>query len=254
MPVHRSAAEGYAAVGADYEKGRPEYAPDPVAYLLQRLGVAHASDDKVIVDLAAGTGKFTRALLGAGVMPIAVEPVAHMRETFRETTPGVDVLDGTAESIPLEDHSVDALIAAQAFHWFDGPAALTEIHRVLKPLGGLGLVWNRQDLDVDWVREIWEEVDVRRDDTPHAWTYEWKRAFQASDRFSPLISTAFRSVQTTDREGLVARVTSISFIATGSEESRNELIAHVHRVCDDYGLPETFDLPLNCYVHWCRAV
>lgn len=254
MSVHRSAEEGYAAVSADYEKGRPEYAPDPVAYLLQRLGVAHAEADKVIVDLAAGTGKFTRALVQAGVKPVALEPVAHMRETFRAKTPGVEVIEGTAESIPLDDNSVDALTVAQAFHWFDGPAALAEIHRVLKPLAGLGLVWNRQDLSLDWVYDIWTEVDARRDDTPNAWSYEWKRAFQASELFSPLISTAFRSLHPTDREGLVARVTSISFVAAGSEESRNELIAHVHRVCDDYGLPEKFDLPLNCYVHWCRAV
>lgn len=254
MPVHASAEEGYAAVGADYEQGRPEYTPDAVAYLLQRLGVAHAGDTKQVVDLAAGTGKFTRALLAAGVRPIAVEPVAHMRDTLRAHTPGIEPVDGTAESMPFDDHSADAVVAAQAFHWFDGPAALTEIHRVLKPLGGLGLVWNAQDRSNDWVEAIWREVDARRDDTPHAWTYEWKKAFDESDAFSPLISTSFRHYETTDRAGLIARVNSISFIARGSEASRNALIAHLNKVCDDAALPERVVVPYTCHVHWCRAV
>ena len=254
MPVHASAEEGYAAVGATYEKGRPEYTPDAVAYLLQRLGVAHGARDKRVVDLAAGTGKFTRALVKAGVSPIAVEPVTHMRETLQQKTPGVEVVDGTAESMPFDDHSIDAVVAAQAFHWFDGPAALDEIHRVLKPLGGLGLVWNGQDRTIDWVDAIWREIDARRDDTPHAWTYKWKEAFTATDAFSPLISTAFRHNHATDRAGLIARATSISFIARGPQASRDELVHHVNKVCDDAALPEQFVLPYTCFVHWCRSV
>ena len=254
MPIHASAEEGYAAVGADYEKGRPGYTPDAVAYLLQRLGVARSGDTKRVVDLAAGTGKFTRALLNAGVTPIAVEPVAHMRETLAEHCPNVRTYSGSAESIPLEDDSVDAVTVAQAFHWFDGPAALAEIHRVLKPLGGLGLLWNGVDRSVPWLDAIWTEVDARRDDTPHAWTYEWKDAFAATAAFSPLISATFRYEQPTDREGLIARLMSISFIARGSQESRDALIAHARQVADDAQLPETFDIPYNCFVHWCRAV
>ncbi|MBA2607354.1 MAG: class I SAM-dependent methyltransferase [Actinobacteria bacterium] len=254
MPVHASAEQGYAAVGADYEKGRPEYAPDAVAYLLQRLGVARAGDTKRVVDLAAGTGKFTRALRNAGINPVAVEPVAHMRDTLAATTPGVEIVDGTAEAMPFGDGSTDAVIVAQAFHWFDGAKALAEIHRVLKPLGSLGLVWNGVDRSVDWLDAIWTEVDALRDDTPHAWTYAWSEAFSATTDFSPLISATFRHDQPTDRDGLVARVASISFIARGSQESRDALIAHVRNVVNDAQLPEHFVLPYNCYLHWCRAV
>lgn len=254
MAVHVSAVEGYAAVGADYEKGRPEYTPDAVAYLLQRLGVACADYTKRVVDLAAGTGKFTRALLNAGITPIAVEPVAHMRDTFVRTTPDVDIVDGTAESMPLPDKSADAVVVAQAFHWFNGPKALAEIHRVLKPLGGLGLVWNGQDRTIDWVEAIWQEVDARRDDTPHAWSYAWNDAFVAITDFSPLTSAAFRYDQRTDMDGLIARLTSISFIARSSQESRDALIAHARRIVDEAQLPEHFVLPYTCFVHWCRAV
>jgi SAM-dependent methyltransferase len=254
MPIHASAEEGYAAVGADYEQGRPEYAPDAVAYLLQRLGVARSGDSKRVIDLAAGTGKFTRALIAAGVTPIAIEPVAHMRDTLARQTPNVHIYAGSAESMELPDHSVDAVTVAQAFHWFDGPAALTEIHRVLRPMGGLGLLWNGVDRSVDWLDAIWVEVDARRDDTPHAWTYAWKEAFTASSDFSPLIPATFRYDQSTDRDGLIARLASISFIARGEQESRDALFAHAQQVMDAAQLPDHFAIPYNCYVHWCRAV
>ena len=249
--VHVTALEGYANVGSVYEKGRPEYPSDAVAFILQRLGVAQAGAGTRVVDVAAGTGKFTRALLGAGVTPVAVEPVAHMRETFVEQTPGTEILDGTAESLPFADDEVDAVVAAQAFHWFDAGAALHEFHRVLRPLGGLGLVWNGQDRSIDWVEAIWREVDALRDDTPSAWSYEWRKAFVNGNGFTPLRSATFRHDHATDRDGLVARVTSISFIARGPEAERLRLADHVRSVCDAAALPEEFVLPYNCYLHWC---
>jgi ubiquinone/menaquinone biosynthesis C-methylase UbiE len=249
MPVHVSAEEGYANVGSTYEKGRPEYPGDAIAFLLQRLGVAGGG---TIVDLAAGTGKSTRALLAAGLKPIAVEPVAHMRDTLAAQNLGIEILDGTAESIPLPDSSVDAVVVAQAFHWFDGPAALREIGRVLKPMGGLGLLWNRQDRSIDWTDAIWREVDAARDDTPSAWSYKWRDAFVAGCGFTPLTTTTFRHANATDRDGVVARVTSISFIARALQEERERLAQHVQRVCDDAGLPDKFELPYDCFVHWCR--
>jgi ubiquinone/menaquinone biosynthesis C-methylase UbiE len=250
MGVHISAEEGYAHVGPTYEKGRPEYPPDAIAFLLQRLGVVGGG---TVVDLAAGTGKSTRALVAAGVTPIAVEPVAHMRETLASHTAHVEVIDGTAESMPLPDNSVDAVVAAQAFHWFDGPAALREIGRVLKPMGGLGLLWNGQDRSIDWVEAIWREVDAARDDTPSAWSFKWRDAFVDGCGFTPLTSATFRHEHATDRDGLVARVTSISFIARGPAEQRERLADHVRAVCDDAGLPERFVLPYSCFLHWCRG-
>jgi SAM-dependent methyltransferase len=251
LPIHVTAAEGFANVRDTYEKGRPGYSPDAVAFLCQRLGVIGPSR---VVDVGAGTGKFTRALVAAGVTPIAVEPVAEMRETFVAHTPGVEIVDGTAEAIPLPDNSADAIVVAQAFHWFNGHAALREARRVLKPLGGLGLVWNGVDRSVPWVDAIWREVDARRDDTPSAWSNEWKNAFSPDAGFSPLLDATFRHDQRTDRDGLVARITSISFVARGPQTQRDELIDHILRVCEETGLPERFVLPYNCSAYWCRRV
>jgi SAM-dependent methyltransferase len=246
MPVHISAEEGYAHVGATYEKGRPEYPSDAVAYLLQRLG-----GTGLVVDLAAGTGKSTRALLAAGVNPIAVEPVAHMRETLAAQNLGIEIVDGTAESMPLADASVDAVIAAQAFHWFDGPAALREIRRVLKPLGALGLVWNRGP-DLEWARPIWDELDALRGDTPSAWSMVWREAFTDDAGFSPLSTATFRHEQPSDRQGLVARVMSISFVAAGSQAQRDALEEKIHAACDAANVGSHFALPYNTFVYWCR--
>jgi len=241
----RRRAASFSAVADAYERARPEYPEEAARWLT-------GEPPKDVVDLAAGTGKFTRALLAAGVKPIAVEPVAHMRETLASQNLGVEIVDGTAESMPLPDDSADTVLVAQAFHWFDGRAALREIGRVLKPMGGLGLLWNGQDRTIDWVEAIWKEVDAARDDTPSAWSYKWRDAFTDDCGFTPLTTATFRHDHPTDREGMVARVTSISFIARGPEAERERLAQHVRQVCDDAGLPETFVLPYKCFVHWCR--
>jgi len=109
---------------------------------------------RTVVDLGAGTGKFTRllALTGAGV--IAVEPVRAMRERLAELLPGVAVSAGTAEATGLPAACADAVVAAQSWHWFDAERALAEVERVLRPGGSLALVWNTYDTSVPWVREF----------------------------------------------------------------------------------------------------
>lgn len=248
--VHQTAVEGYKAVGEDYEKGRAGYPSEVAVFLLQRLGVIGSTAP--VVEVAAGTGKFTRQLLAAGVDPVIVEPVAHMRETLASLNPGIEQRDGAAEEMPFGDGELGAVLAAQAFHWFDGATALSEFRRVLRPAGGLGLVWNGQDRAIDWVAAIWREVDRRRGNTPTWWSYEWRDAFTADCGFSALEHAEFRHNHPTDRAGVVARVLSISFIAQQTPEEQQPLVDHVLRACDDAGLPEQFVLPYNCHVYWCR--
>jgi ubiquinone/menaquinone biosynthesis C-methylase UbiE len=148
--VHAAAARGFARSADAYERARPDYPAEAIAWLAERVGLGPG---RTVVDLAAGTGKLTRPLADNGARVIAVEPVAEMRAALPAS---VEALDGTAESIPLDDGSVDLVTVAQAFHWFDGDAALAEIARVLRPEGRLVIEIMHRDLvvrdfsDQDW--------------------------------------------------------------------------------------------------------
>lgn len=140
-------AGSFGAEADAYERGRPPYPPEAVAWLV-------AEHARTVVDLGAGTGKLTRALRAPGREVIAVEPSVGMREKFSEVLPDVRVMEGTGESIPLPDSSVDTLVCAQAWHWVDAERAVPEAARVLRPGGRLSLVWNSRDLSVPWVAEL----------------------------------------------------------------------------------------------------
>src|SRR5204863_4913380 len=117
------------------DRGRPSYPPAAVDHVVATLGI---TPGRRVLDIGAGTGKFTELLLPTGAAIVAVEPVAEMRAKVA-ALPGVEVHDGTGEALPLPDTSVDAVTVAQAFHWFDPAAALAEMARVLRPEGGLAL-------------------------------------------------------------------------------------------------------------------
>src|SRR5690349_9949875 len=147
------AAVGFERGADDYERARPSY-PDAAVDLI--VDVCGLGPGVTVCDLAAGTGKLTRLLVPSGAEIVAVEPVAAMRDQLLRAVPGVEVLDGTAETIPLGDGSVDAVTVAQAFHWFDTDRALPELRRVLRPGGHLVLIWNVRDESVDWVSRFTE--------------------------------------------------------------------------------------------------
>jgi SAM-dependent methyltransferase len=107
-----------------------------------------------VLDLGAGTGKLTSRLVERGLDVVAVDPIAEMLEMLRVSLPDTPALLGTAEDIPLADNSVDAVLVAQAWHWFNPARAIPEVARVLRPGGRLGLVWNTRDERSGWVREL----------------------------------------------------------------------------------------------------
>ncbi|GFG72994.1 class I SAM-dependent methyltransferase [Mycobacterium botniense] len=137
----------FGAEAAAYERGRPSYPPEVIDWLLP----AGACD---VLDLGAGTGKLTTRLVERGLNVAAVDPIPEMLEVLRSSLPDTAALLGTAEEIPLPDSSVDAVLVAQAWHWFDPARAVPEVVRVLRPGGRLGLVWNTRDERLGWVREL----------------------------------------------------------------------------------------------------
>ena len=122
-----------------------------VAWLTDRLGLRPGA---TVVDVGAGTGKLTRDLVPTGARVVAVEPLAEMLEQLAAAVPEAEALAGSAEELPLEDSSADAVVAASAFHWFEPDRALPEIHRVLRPGGALATIGNGRDLSDPLQQEI----------------------------------------------------------------------------------------------------
>lgn len=223
--IHRAAAEGFSRSAEAYERGRPKYPAEALELLVSRLP-AGAS----VLDLAAGTGALTRPLLEAGLEVVAVEPVAEMRAALPASA---RTLEGTAEAIPLEQGSVDAVVVGQAFHWFDGDAALAEIHRVLRPDGVLALFWNRR-VDEDPVnRAIHDLVEPYRANTPTHRRDEWRAAFERTSLFAPLSENELPNEQQLDADGMEARVGSISFIAALDEPERKRVLERARAIAGE---------------------
>jgi SAM-dependent methyltransferase len=239
--IHRAARVGFARSADAYERSRPGYPDDAIQYLVSRLG-ARAR----VLDLAAGTGKLTRPLLASGLDVVAVEPVPEMRDGLPAT---VRALDGTAEAIPLADGSVDAVTVGQAFHWFDGEKALDEIHRILRPRGMLGLIWNRRLEDDPVNRQISELLAPYHGDAPTHRHDAWRSAFERTALFEPLEERVFANEQVLDAQGLEGRIGSISFIAALGHDERARVL---DRACSLAG-DGTVVVSYRCEVQVCRA-
>ncbi|OLP01658.1 SAM-dependent methyltransferase [Mycolicibacterium porcinum] len=153
-PKARSLSFGSEA--AAYERGRPSYPPEAIDWLLPE----GAHD---VLDLGAGTGKLTTRLVERGLDVIAVDPIPEMLELLSNSLPETPALLGTAEEIPLADNSVDAVLVAQAWHWFDPERAVKEVSRVLRPGGRLGLVWNTRDERLGWVKDLGRIIGPEHD-------------------------------------------------------------------------------------------
>ncbi|MDR3673597.1 MAG: methyltransferase domain-containing protein [Holophaga sp.] len=215
--VHPSAAQGFAAAADAYVRGRPSY---PAALLQWLTGAMALGPGRTCVDLGAGTGKFTRLLAETGAEVIAVEPVAEMRARLTAGLPGVRALPGTAQAMPLEAGAADAVLCAQAFHWFATGEALAEIHRVLAPNGRLGLVWNVRDESVDWVAAMTAIISPFEGGTPRYHLGQWRLPF-TGQLFTPLEETCLPHQHVgTPQEVIVDRTLSVSFIASLPDPAR----------------------------------
>lgn len=247
--VRREALVGFGRSAAAYERGRPGYPADAVALLARALELRPG---RRLVDVGAGTGKLTRALVGTGADVVAVEPVAQMRRRFAEVLPGVEVRDGTAGQLPLGDGEVDAVAVGQAFHWFAGHAALAEFARVLRPGGHLGLIWNARDGSVPWVARLTEIVNTRQGDTPRHASGAWRLAFAAGQPwFGELGSASVRHVQVLDLSASLDRYASTSFIAALPDGERAALLVQVAAVLVEAAEPDgTVAHPYRTDVWW----
>jgi SAM-dependent methyltransferase len=227
--VHPKAAVGFARGARAYEHGRATFPAGAVAAILAETA---AAPGRTLLELGAGTGKLTRSLTGSGARVIALEPVDEMRAVLAEAAPGAEPLAGVAEAIPLPDASVDAVIAAQAYHWFDPEAATAEVARVLRPGGAVALVWNRRDERVGWMRGFSAILDPEAGDAPRYKHGSWRRDFDGNARFAPLELRTWPHRGAAGRDVVLARVASMSFVAAMDDAPRAELLARIEHLLD----------------------
>ena len=208
-------------VAEQYERARPEYADEAVDWLVERLGLGPESRT---LDLAAGTGKLTRQLVRRGLDVVAVEPGDEMRAVLRRVLPEVEALPGTAEAIPLPDASVDAVTAGQAFHWFEREPALAEMARVLRPGGGLALLWNAWDAADPLLGPINALLDAHRPPvvTEGSLVDTWRTGV-----FGPLEELRVRQTRCVTADQLVEWAMSTSGMINASPEEREALVAEI---------------------------
>ncbi|MFD8787581.1 class I SAM-dependent methyltransferase [Kitasatospora sp. NPDC059599] len=214
--AERLRARSFGVAAAAYQAGRPGY---PQAL----IGSAVPRQARRVLDLGAGTGKLTRLLVEAGLDVVAVEPDEGMRAQLAAAVPGAAVRAGSAERIPLPDGSVDAVVVAQAWHWFDPAAAVPEVARVLAPGGTLALVWNVRDETEPWAAELGalmhRSARQRIDTEPVL-----PAPFGAPERLE------IRWEHGTTRAGIVDMVASRSYVIALPEDERARLLADVEEL------------------------
>ncbi len=249
-------ARSFGHVAIDYDAARPGYAPEALRRAEDALGLG---SDARVVDLGAGTGKLTRRLVDRFTEVMAVEPDDEMRAMLEASTPGAVSHAGTAEAIPLPNTSVDAVFVADAFHWFEAPAALREIGGVLRPTGGLALLWNVwwSDMPDGTFDRLDPPLPAAARELLDAVYFESGRAGARSDDdslevfadspFGALHEDEFVRVLHLDPAEVVALYGTISFVASLPERERTDLANRIRGL-----LSGTYRLPLTTKLFWTR--
>jgi SAM-dependent methyltransferase len=230
-------SRSFETVAAEYERYRPDYPQEAVRRASEQLGLSLGAR---VLDVGAGTGKLTRELVALGFEAVAVEPGAPMLEELRRAVPETETYEGSAESIPLADESVDAAFAGQAFHWFDREQALPELHRVISAGGGLALLWN-------W----WDERDPLQAELGGLIGYAGHEPYRDEELpgkpwFREVGRTIVESVSESSPDGLVGYLSTASAFLTANPDEREKSLRAVHELASRYG--ERFSLPRLTYV------
>ena len=243
MSLHPLAAQ-FADVADVYESGRPGYSKGAVGALVAELGIRSGGR---VLDLAAGTGKLTRALVDAELDVVAVEPQAPLRDRLAAAIGADRVLEGYAEAIPLPNSSVDAVTVADAFHWFDAEPALAEIRRVLRPGGGLAVLSAHPDWSsASWSHDVGALVNELRPEHPYFDGPPWHAAATAAGGWATPREVHVTAAQPTDPGRLVDYVSSMSFVAALPEDRRRDALERVRDLLEAGETPA--EMPITAVI------
>lgn len=236
----RDRAASFGSVAEAYAKYRPGYPDEAVRWMV-------GTSPGTVLELGAGTGALTRSLSALGHEVIATDPSAGVLSHLKKAVPKARTMVGRAEDIALPSSSVDVVVAAQAFHWFDRERALPEIARVLRPGGVLALVWNSGDYKVPWVRRVFQLTD-----TPDAESLG--DPLDGSELFSTSEARVFRHWQRFHKHSLVGFVASNSRTATMAADERDALLDEIGRLYDSYGRgPDGMLMPWRAHCYRARV-
>ena len=230
-------SRSFETVAAQYERHRPDYPEEALRWAAELLGLAAGAR---VLDVGAGTGKLTRGLVALGFDVVAVEPGSAMLDQLRLAVPEAEALEGPAESIPLPDASVDAAFAAQAYHWFDRKQALPELHRVIRPGGGVALLWN-------W----WDERDPLQRELGPIIGYAGHRPYAEEElpgtpEFREVGRTVVDSAEESSPEALASHLATTSLYVTMEPGERERRLEEVRALGARHG--ESFSLPRRTFV------
>jgi SAM-dependent methyltransferase len=227
-------ARSFGGVADAYERGRPGFPTEAARWLVGR-------DAATVLELGAGTGKLTEQLVALGHDVHATDPDAEMLAILKKKLPDIPASEAAAEEIPLADHSVDVVVAAQCLHWFDLDRALPEIARVLKPGGYLAVTWNVRDERIPWVRRLGNLIGTQEQ------LREPEAPLVHSGLFGFVEDETFHFWQDVNRESIIDLVASRSNIATLPDEERADRLRQVLAFYDDYGRGmDGMQLPYHC--------
>lgn len=233
-------ASRFGSVADAYERGRPDYAPAVVGALAAELGLERNAP---VLDLAAGTGKLSRALRAGGLDLIAVEPQPQMRERLASIVGESRVRDGVAEDIPLHDASVDAVTVADGFHWFDRPKALAEIRRVLRPNGGFAVLTTVPDWSgASWGHELGTMILEARPEHPYFDGPPWQESVRAAGGWTEPREIRVTTSQPADPERILNYVMSMSWVAALPDEKRSAWLDKAARLVEGGETPAEFPI------------
>ncbi|HEY7421654.1 MAG TPA: class I SAM-dependent methyltransferase [Gaiellaceae bacterium] len=230
-------SRSFESVAAEYERHRPGYPEEALRWSAGKLELEPGAR---VLDVGAGTGKLTRGLVALGFAVVAVEPGGPMLEQLRAAVREAEAHEAPAEAIPLPDEAVDAAFAGQAYHWFDRERALPELRRVIKPGGGLALLWN-------W----WDERDPLQRELGSIVGYAGHRPYAEGELpgppwFRELGRTVVESAEQSSPEAVVSHLATTSMFLTMEAEERERRLAEVHAVASRYG--ERFAVPRQPFV------
>jgi SAM-dependent methyltransferase len=229
-------AEQFPSVADSYERGRPDYTAATIGALMAELRLHPGAP---VLDLAAGTGKLTRALLAAGLDVLAVEPQDALRERLIANVGGERVHEGLAEDIPLPDDAVEAVTVADAFHWFDHARALREIARVLRPGGGLAVIGTIPDWSsASWSQEVGSLLADLRPRHPNFDGPPWQESVRADGAWAEPREVHVTCLQPSSPERIADHVASVSWMAALPERERAEQLARVRELLEAGEMPE----------------